>query len=412
MAAILASPLQTPSGLVFRNRLVKAAMAETMSEDGMPNEKHIQAYATWGTGGWGGLLTGNVDVSTVYKGSNQNVTVPGKIPPAMRDAWAQWALATQKEGAAGIVQLVHPGRQSFAKTGDRGFFEKAIGPSAVPLRLGDGIFDRVLGMILFGTPKEMTLQDIDLVVQQFAAAAKHAHEAGFKGVEIHGAHGYIITQFLSPKSNLRQDAYGGTVAKRAQLAIDVIRAIRNAVPASFCVGIKLNSADVGGNESLEDSLEQVRLIAQEQVDFLEISGGTFENLRTAKGDDTKATSTAKREAFFLDYAREVRARFPDVILMVTGGFRSRRGMVAALESGACDLVGLGRPAIVFPHLPRDVLLNEAVGDQDAVVDLADVPPPWFLKSSKVVTAGAGSLYYVSQIKAIAAGQTPKAPPKV
>lgn len=128
----------------------------------------------------------------------------------------------------------------------------------MPLNLGDSWLDQLVAKVAFGTPREMTLQDIEEVIQQFAAAAKFAYESGFKGVELHAAHGYLLTQFLSPKLNLRTDAYGGTAAKRAKIVIDIIRAVRKEVPASFCVGIKLNSADVAGHENLEENLEQVR----------------------------------------------------------------------------------------------------------------------------------------------------------
>ena len=226
----------------------------------------------------------------------------------------------------------------------------------------------------------MTKAEIEEVVQQFATAAKLAYESGFKGIELHGAHGYLLSQFLSPKMNIRTDDYGGTAAKRAKIVIDVIRAIRKEVPASFCVGIKLNSVDVGGSDNLEESLEQFGFIANEQIDFIEISGGTIDDPSMFKGYETKSSRTLEREAFFLDYAREVRNRFPNVVLMVTGGFRTRRGMRYALESNTCDLVGLARPAAVCPHWPKDVILNEKVKDEDAMLELNRVNPPWLLNA--------------------------------
>lgn len=235
----------------------------------------------------------------------------------------------------------------------------------------------------------MTQKDIDEVVQEFKGTAKLAYESGFKGVELHAAHGYLLSQFLSPRTNLRTDDYGGTAAKRAKIVTDIIRSIRKEVPSSFCVGLKLNSADVTGSESLDESLEQIGLIAQEQIDFLEISGGSYENFRMAEGDNPTETRSAKREAFFLDYARAVRARFPKIILMVTGGFRSRAGMIAALESNACDLIGLARPAAAFPHLPKDLLLNEEVEDADAVVDLVKVKAGWLVSKIPIKALNAG-----------------------
>ena len=259
----------------------------------------------------------------------------------------------------------------------------------MPLQLGDSILERVLSKLAVGTPREMTQKDIDEVVQQFAAAAKLAYEAGFKGVELHGAHGYLLCQFLMAKTNLRTDIYGGTAAKRANIVIDIIRAIRKEVPDSFCVGIKLNSADVGGTESLEENLEQVGLIVQEKIDFIEISGGTFENLAMTGVGHKAPAKSSKREAFFLEYAEAVRARFPNVVLMVTGGFRSRIGMNEALESNDCDLIGVGRPAAAYPHLPKDLLLNEDVKDADAKADLAKIEASGLLRALGIKAINAG-----------------------
>ncbi|KAJ4983288.1 NADH:flavin oxidoreductase/NADH oxidase [Stagonosporopsis vannaccii] len=410
MALLLSSPLTTPSGVVFPNRLVKAAMAEDMSDNADPGDKHISAYAKWGSGGWGCVLTGNVEVSSKYRGSFNSIVAKPSLSDETREIWKRWALASQSKGTPTIVQLVHPGRQSPPKAGDRGFFEPTIAPSPVPLNIGDGIFERVLQRVAFGTPREMATADIHEVIDQFAYAAKLAYEAGFKGIELHGAHGYLLSTFLTAKTNLRTDEYGGTPAKRALIVIEVIRAVRKVVPASFCVGIKINSADVGGNESLEESLVQVGLIAAEQIDFLEISGGSYEKPRMAVGD--AGTRSEKREAFFLDYASAVRERYPDVILMVTGGFRSRKGMEAALRSGACDLIGIGRPAAVWPHLPNEVLLNEKVEERAAALKLTTLRLPWLLRiiPIKFIGAGADTMYYAKQIQAIAFGRTPQPPP--
>jgi 2,4-dienoyl-CoA reductase-like NADH-dependent reductase (Old Yellow Enzyme family) len=330
-----------------------------------------------------------------------------------RKVWEQYAEAIQRKGTPGIVQIVHPGRQSPVKSGNKGFLEKTIAPSAIPLNLGPGLLDKLVGALVFGTPREMTLGDIDEVVQQFATGAKAVYEAGFKGIELHAAHGYLLSQFLSPTSNQRTDAYGGNAAKRAQIVIDVIRAVRKQVPASFCVGLKLNSADSGGAGNLEESLEQVGLIAAEQIDFLEISGGSYENPRMFAADSPRAARTAAREAFFLDYAKAVRARYPNIILMVTGGFRSREGMKAALESNACDLIGIGRPAAIYPHWPKDVILNEEVEDKDAVVKLSLVKPKglaaWI--PVRLIHAGVDAIYYAGQIQRIGEGKTTIPPPE-
>jgi 2,4-dienoyl-CoA reductase-like NADH-dependent reductase (Old Yellow Enzyme family) len=359
-------------------------------------------------------LAGEMEVSTIYMGHPHNVHTKPSPSQVTKDKWTRWALAAQQNNTPALVQLVHPGRQSPASCGDRSFFAKALAPSAIPVVLGNGISDWAASKLLFGTPREMTLAEINEAIGQFAAAAKLCHASGFAGVQIHAAHGFL-TQFLSPNTNTRTDAYGGTPAKRARIVLDVLRAVRAVVPPSFCIGIKLNSADVGGRESLADSLEQVGLIVGAGIDFLEVSGGTIENLRMAAGDaplPEKSARTMHREAFFLDYAREVRKHYPDVLLMVTGGFRSRKGMQAALESGACDLIGLGRPSAVWPRLAKEVLLNEGVEDEDATCDLRLVKGNWFVRNlaPKIVGVGVDTLYYAGQIARMAEGKGTSPPP--
>jgi 2,4-dienoyl-CoA reductase-like NADH-dependent reductase (Old Yellow Enzyme family) len=143
--------------------------------------------------------------------------------------------------------------------------------------MGDGFLPRLLGSIIFGTPKEMTAADIDDVVQRFAQTAKLAADTGFSGVELHAAHGYLLAQFLSAKVNKRTDEYGGTPAKRAKLVVDIIQATRAVVPKEFAVGIKLNSVDHQAEAELKDCIEQLQQIVDAGVDFVEISGGTYED---------------------------------------------------------------------------------------------------------------------------------------
>ncbi|KAF2679347.1 putative FMN binding oxidoreductase [Lentithecium fluviatile CBS 122367] len=421
MSPKLGDPLTMPCGLIFPNRLIKAAMSEGMADKkNNPDAKYVSLYSTWSKGGWGGILTGEVEISPVYTGGPSHVTIPPTPTPTTKSAWSTWALASQAHNTPTLPQLVHPGRQSPAASGTRSFFAKSIAPSAVGMHLGPGVLDWVLSKVLFGTPREMTVSEIDEVVQQFAAAAKLAWESGFKGVQIHAAHGFLLTQFLSGRSNKRMDKYGGSPANRARIVVEVIRAVRSVVPEGFCVGIKVNSADVGGRESLEESLEQIGLIAAEAVDFIEISGGSMENLRMAAGDraDEEApvkasTSTLHREAFFLSYARAVRERYPDVVLMLTGGFRSRQGMQEALDCGACDLVGVGRPAVIWPRLAGEVLLNEAVSEEEAKVRLGIVRPKGLAAwvPVKLVGAGVDVMYYVKQILRLGVGKKTVAPPE-
>ncbi len=193
------------------------------------------------------------------------------------EKWRTWADLYKDNETPLVMQINHPGRQSMAGQGEKSFWTKSLAPSAVPLRLGRGFFAWVASAVGFGTPKAMTQQDIDEVTELFRGTARAAYKAGFAGVELHGAHGYLLAQFLSAKSNHRTDAYGGTPAKRAKFVVDIIRAVREATSPAFCVGIKLNSVDYQDEEALAGCIEQLKLIHAAGIDFLEISGGDYED---------------------------------------------------------------------------------------------------------------------------------------
>ncbi|KAH7025803.1 NADPH dehydrogenase [Microdochium trichocladiopsis] len=395
----LNAPLTLRCGLTLPNRLVNPSMAECLADkDSLPtSEACISAYECWAEGGWGLILTGNVQVDRAYIGQAGDMAYDEAVDRAkIIEAWTKWSATIGKNGTSAIMQLNHPGRQSGLGAGRRSIFAKSLAPSAVPMNLGDGLWPRFLVALLFGTPREMTHADIKDVVGQFARAAKAAWESGFAGVEIHAAHGYLLSQFLSPEINRRTDEYGGSAVKRALIVVEIVKAVREVVPKDFCVGVKFNSADYSSGAeaggALEDRIDQVRAIAEAGIDFLEVSGGTYENPTAIMGysqPETKSARTLAREAYFLEFAQSIRKSLPNLHLMVTGGFRTRRGMEAAVAEGDCDLVGIARPATVYPHLPRDIILNPDVADDDAVLRLEKVQPPWLLTKIKVKSVGAG-----------------------
>ncbi|KAF3026083.1 hypothetical protein E8E15_005011 [Penicillium rubens] len=246
------------------------------------------------------------------------------------------------------------------------------------------------------------------------AEACQKHDSGFSGVELHAAHGYLLDQFLSPKSNFRTDAYGGSAEKRAKIVLDILGGCREVVPANFCIGLKLNSADHSA-ASFEDIMAQIGMFANAGIDFLEISGGTYENPRMVDGDkpavsQTKSARTAAREAFFLDFAKETRKRYPNLVLMLTGGFRSRAGAEAAIKENACDIVGIARPAAINPRLP-ELFLGENIAEEDTQITLNKVRPGWLPKllRSQVLGAGAETTHYGNQIHRLAKGLPTYAP---
>ncbi|TKX23811.1 NADH-dependent flavin oxidoreductase [Elsinoe australis] len=399
----ISKPMTLPCGLTLPNRLVKAAMAEKMAEgDSLPNDALNSAYQTWADGGWGMIMTGNVQIDANYLNGPGDVTMDKAVTEARRlETWKGWASATQRGGSPAIVQINHPGRQSPMGAGKKGLMGKNVAPSAVPLRLGDGLLPRMLSSLLFGTPKEMTKDDIKHVIQGFTDTAKLAADSGFAGVEIHAAHGYLLAQFLSDETNKRTDEYGGSAKARAKIIVEIIEAIRAVVPSKFCVGIKFNSVDHQSADALKGCIEQLQMIVEAGVDFLEISGGSYENptMNTGVQDEKKSERTKAREAFFLEFARRIRQDISQVPLIVTGGFRTRSGMEAAVSSQGCDMVGIGRPAVLSPTLPKDIVFDASISDEDAVLRADKIETPWLMRQTRIKAIGAGveNTWYSNQI---------------
>jgi 2,4-dienoyl-CoA reductase-like NADH-dependent reductase (Old Yellow Enzyme family) len=281
MTLEIQKPFTLPSGLVLPNRLVKAAMAEAMAgpaTDYLPNDAMKRSYSAWADGGWGMIMTGNVQVNTKFLGQPQDPSVIDDEAKQL-ESWRAWAKAVKGRNGStpAVVQINHPGRQSPAFAGTKGFFTKNMAPSPIPLSLGPGLLARMVSALVMGTPREMTVADIEEVVGQFARAARLSADAGFDGVELHAAHGYLLSLFLSPKSNKRTDAYGGSAQKSARIVADIIRAAREATPKGFTIGIKLNSVDHQSTSDLEYCIEQIRVITEAGIDFLEVSGGSYED---------------------------------------------------------------------------------------------------------------------------------------
>jgi 2,4-dienoyl-CoA reductase-like NADH-dependent reductase (Old Yellow Enzyme family) len=249
----------------------------------------------------------------------------------------------------------------------------------------------------FETPREATQEEIEDVIRRFGRSAAICKKAGFSGVQIHGAHGYLVNQFLSPRHNLRQDAWGGTPEKRRRFVMAVYAEIRRQVGPAFPVGIKLNSADFQrGGFTEEDSLDTIRALAEAGIDLIEISGGTYEApAMSGANHEPKKASTAAREAYFLGFAEKVRAAV-NVPLMVTGGFRSVAGMEGALASGALDIVGLARLLAIDPDAPAALLQGRDSAKQvhpiktglKAVDRLGMMEVLWYERQLKRIAQGA------------------------
>ncbi|EAQ98414.2 NADH:flavin oxidoreductase/NADH oxidase family protein [Congregibacter litoralis] len=374
----LSEHLTLPCGATVPNRLVKAAMTEGLANvGGEPTPALEQLYRIWSEGGSGVLLTGNVVVDAYHLERPGNVVVDREPDEAMKAALASWARAATSAGNHAWVQISHAGRQTLKTVNPH---PKA--PSAVKLGLPGG---------QFGEPVALTVEEIADLVQRFAVAAKAMQEAGFTGVQIHGAHGYLISQFLSPRSNQRDDAYGGELAHRARFLLEIIDAVRAAVGPGFPVAVKLNSADFQkGGFAFEDSLQVAKWLEEHSVDVIEISGGTYEQPKLLGKEGIEPTekqhvaeTTLRREAYFVDFALAMQKQV-SIPLMVTGGFRSRAAMEQALDEGGAALIGLGRPLCVQTDGPARLLAGaETLPRYED--DLA-LLPPWldFLKGLSLV----------------------------
>jgi 2,4-dienoyl-CoA reductase-like NADH-dependent reductase (Old Yellow Enzyme family) len=340
---VLAQPLALACGVVIPNRLAKAALSEQLSDRAnRPTDGLVRLYERWAAGGAGLHLTGNVMVDGRALEEPRNVVVEDERDmPALR----RWAQAARAHGAQVWVQLSHPGRQSL-----RLLSPEPVAPSAVPMQFGHGLYAR---------PRALETAEIPRLVARFATAAAIVKEAGFTGVQVHAAHGYLISQFLSPLTNQRTDAYGGGPENRRRFLLEVIRAVRANVGPGFPIAVKLNSADFQrGGFTEEESLDVVRALDDEGVDLIEVSGGCYESAAMMGVGETPRPSTIAREAYFQAYCERVRA-VSAVPLMLTGGFRTAEGMAQAIRSGAVDLVGLGRPLCVDPDLPNRLLAGAA-----------------------------------------------------
>ncbi|RYE38835.1 MAG: NADH:flavin oxidoreductase/NADH oxidase family protein [Hyphomicrobiales bacterium] len=338
--ASLHDPLPLPCGQVLPNRIMKSALSEGLGDNrNCPDGRLERLYTTWSRGGYGLLVTGNVMIDRTQLGEPGNVVIEDERD---LDALTSWAKTTKDAGVPIWVQLNHPGRQS----NPLALGHTPVAPSAVPLDIPGAV-----------TPRELTPGEIEDIIERFAAAALVCETAGFDGVQIHGAHGYLVAQFLSPLANRRDDDWGGDPERRMRFVLEVVRRIRARVSPGFAVGIKLNSADFQrGGFTEDESRGVVAALAQEGLDLIEVSGGSYESPAMM---GTAATSTRAREAYFLEYARTVRALAGNVPLAVTGGFRSRTAMDQAIGAGECDVVGIGRPTATTTDAADVILTRRA-----------------------------------------------------
>lgn len=397
MTTLFSQSLELPCGAVLPNRLSKAAMTEGLATaDGLPTAELARLYGLWSDGGAGMLLSGNIIVDKDHLERPGNVVIDRPPSEEMQEALKRWADAATRNGNHFWAQISHAGRQTQKLVNPN---PKA--PSAVKLGLPGG---------QFGEPVVLTSVEMEEIIVRFGICAAAVKKAGFTGVQIHAAHGYLLSQFLSPRSNLRTDEYGGDLANRARVLLAVVASVRAAVGPDFPVAVKLNSADFQkGGFAFEESLQVAQWLQEASIDLIEISGGTYEQPKllglSGMEEEEKqnvAESTLMREAYFVDFAVAMGEKV-NVPLMVTGGFRQRAAMEQALQSGSADVIGLGRPMCVMTDAPNQLIngLDELPRYEDSL----SLFPKWLawlgnLKMLKAVAGFAVQYWYYGQIDAI------------
>lgn len=408
MTLHLADPFTLPCGQRLKNRIVKAAMTEGVADAlNRATPRHATLYRHWAASGAAVMLTGNVMVDRDVLERPGNIVIDGRhaytFDAKAREGLQAMAAAARSGGGEAWMQISHAGRQS-----PRYVTGRPLAPSAVSVDL--------LG--LYATPRALDAAELPDLVQRYAFAAEIARATGFTGVQIHAAHGYLLSSFLSPASNRRTDEFGGPIENRARLLIQIIRATRQRVGPDFAISVKLNSDDFRkGGFSPADCLAVVGLLNHEGIDCLEISGGTYEQPRLlgfeGKPGNVVAVraSTRVREAYFLAYAEDIR-KIATMPLMVTGGFRTRAGMDAALADGACDLIGVARPFLTATPQVK-ALIDGKVDELPAperqqflrAKGLWSPTSPWLFGRILNVIGAVGWTYH--QIFRLADGQPPE-----
>ena len=351
------------------------------TRDFQPKKNIATLYKRWAEGGTGLIITGNIMVDP--KGTAE----PGNIvfdKNSNMEILKNWAKQGQQHGAKVMVQLNHPGKQA-PKT----IAKETVAPSAVPL--GNGLNK------LFSTPRALTTSEVEELVQKFVTSAKVAKEAGFSGVQIHAAHGYLISQFLSPHDNRRTDKYGGSLENRMRFLKEIYLGMREELGKDFTIGIKINSTDFKEDGlTEEDSLETIVELANLGLDFVEISGGTYE--RPAM---MGATSKSTNQVFFAEYSKKLKQKI-EIPVVVTGGIRSINAMNTLLNDNTTDFIGIARPLTIDPNIP-----NKIKQGTYTIVETTRVSTG-VKKLDKIFGSLLGIVYYQVLMQNIAKGKEPKA----
>ncbi|EMC98898.1 hypothetical protein BAUCODRAFT_120188 [Baudoinia panamericana UAMH 10762] len=363
--SVLKEPITfTFSGRTAMNRFLKAPMTERLckwnaeGEDvsvrGYPTEEYKRLYQRWGEGAIGVIVAGNVMVKYDAVEAFGNPIICDDHDNRT-SAFREVAEVTKKHGSLFIAQLSHPGRQGGA----------ALNPH--PVSASDVQLKIEWAGNKFNKPRSLTIPEIKEMVKTWGETAYLCQQSGFDGVQVHCAHGYLLAQFLSMTTNKRDDEYGGSLENRSRIIFEIINEIKQRVnDSSFIICVKLNSVEFQPGGQTPDDCKNLCLKLEEAgVDFVDLSGGTFEG----RAFEHKKDSTKARESYFIEFAEMIRPLLKKTKVYVTGGFRTASGMVRAVADGACDGVGIGRPLGAEPYLCKEILEGKVCGAIENFVPL-------------------------------------------
>ena len=406
MSLIMNSSFTLPCGQVVKNRICKAAMTERIAKgNNLAHQGHINLYRKWAEGNIGILLTGNVMVDRKNMEGPANVVIDAQNYKDHIDELKNWSSVGTQNNTQLWMQISHAGRQTPGEINS-----SPSAPSDVQLKIPGRSY---------GIPKPMSEEEILNVIDRFVFTAKIARETGFTGVQFHSAHGYLLSEFLSPDINTRDDAWGGSLENRSRMHLEIIKKCRAEVGEDFPISMKLNSADFQkGGFTENESIEVAKMLEDAGLDLLEISGGTYEQPKLIGADhisinpdrsEIRRESTIAREAYFLEYADNIR-KAVSMPLMVTGGFRTKEGIENALQSNICQIVGVGRPLCADPLCIKKMISGEL--EELPSVEKTLSLGPWILSGTspikliQVINAFGAMAWCYQQIKRMAEGLMP------
>jgi 2,4-dienoyl-CoA reductase-like NADH-dependent reductase (Old Yellow Enzyme family) len=394
-----------PCGQVIKNRICKAAMTERIAKgNNLAHQGHANLYDRWADGNIGISLTGNVQVDRRNLEGPANVAIDKNNYKEQFESLKAWSKSGTKNNTQLWMQISHAGRQTPGEINS-----SPLAPSDIRLKIPGKNY---------GIPTPMTEENILDVIDRFVFTAKIARETGFTGVQFHSAHGYLLSEFLSPDINNRNDSWGGSIENRTRIHLEIIKRCRQEVGEDFPISVKLNSTDFQkGGFSPDESIKVAQILENAGVDIIEISGGTYEQPKligidasiNPKRSEKRKESTIAREAYFLEYAKDIRSAV-SLPLMVTGGFRTRDGIEEALRSNVCQIVGIGRPLCADPYCIKKLIAGE-LENLPSFEKTLSLGPSILSPSSpftliKVINAFGAMAWFYQQIKNMAKGLMP------